>query len=175
VRDLTEYMTFPFDGPIHPRTLDPPVDTEPPRAGEGGQDCSVCDAGDDDFVWCDDDWRLQVFEPSPFLGVMLLTPRIHVETVADLPPRLAADLGPMIGRVEQAIYSLGGVGRVHLNLWGDGGAHLHLWFYPRPYGQLQLRGTFLAVWSLVLPDRPIEETRQAAEQVAAAMDADAAG
>ena len=75
----------------------------------------------------------------------------------------------MIGRVQQAVSDLGGIGRVHVNYWGDGSAHLHLWFYPRPYGQLQLRGTFLGMWSVLLPELPDEEVRHAGEQVAANM------
>jgi hypothetical protein len=48
-----------------------------------------------------------------------------------------------------------GVARVHVNRWGDGSAHLHLWFLARPYGRLQLRGTFLSLWDDILP--PIDE------------------
>jgi hypothetical protein len=43
------------------------------------------------------------------------------------------------------------------------------WFYPRPYGRLQLRGTFLGTWSLLLPDLPDDEVRAAGEQVARAL------
>jgi diadenosine tetraphosphate (Ap4A) HIT family hydrolase len=106
-------------------------------------------------------WRLSLYTPSPFRGVVLLQPRVHAESVAELPPAEAAELGPLVGRVQRAVESLGGIGRVHLNYWGDGGAHFHLWFYPRPYGQLQLRGTFLGLWSVLLPDLPDEEVRAA--------------
>src|SRR5262249_62025925 len=58
------------------------------------------------------------------------------------PNMLAAELGVMTVRLERAIRSLDGVARVHVNRWGDGAAHLHLWFLARPYGRLQLRGTF---------------------------------
>jgi len=40
---------------------------------------------------------------------------------------------------------------------------------PRPYGQLQLRGTFLPMWGLVLPDLPDDEVRAAGEQIARAL------
>jgi len=46
---------------------------------------------------------------------------------------------------------------VHVNRWGDGSAHRHMWFLARPYGQLQLRGTFLSLWDSILP--PISEAR----------------
>ena len=66
-------------------------------------------------------------------------------------------------RLERAIRSLDGVARVHVNRWGDGSAHLHLWFLARPYGQLQLRGTFLSLWDSILP--PIVDPARA-ERVA---------
>ena len=43
------------------------------------------------------------------------------------------------------------------------------WFSPRPYGQLQLRGTFLPMWGLVLPDLSDDEVRAAGEQIARAL------
>ena len=36
-------------------------------------------------------------------------------------------------------------------------------------GQLQLRGTFFPVWSFTLPDRPVEESRAAGRDIAAAL------
>lgn len=168
-RDLTEFETWPFGDTGPPRPLAPPVENEPPRRGEGGTDCHACEQPDNAYLWGDANWRLRLFEPSPFLGVVLLEPRDHYESIAQLPPDLAAGLGPMVGRVQRAIESLGGIGNVHVNYWGDGSAHLHLWFYPRPYGQLQLRGTFFPVWSFTLPDRPAEETRAAGRQIAASL------
>jgi diadenosine tetraphosphate (Ap4A) HIT family hydrolase len=169
VRDLSGWTTFPFESPVQVRPLDPPVAQEPPRHGEGGVDCGLCTAPDEDFLWADERWRLSLYTPSPFPGVVLLQPRVHAESVADLPALEAAELGPLVGRVQRAVESLGGIGRVHLNYWGDGGAHFHLWFYPRPYGQLQLRGTFLGMWSVLLPDLPDGEVRAAGEQVARAL------
>ena len=166
MRDLSEWTTFPFEAPVEVRPLDPAVAEEPPRNGEGGVDCWACTASDDEFLWGDERWRLSLYTPSPFRGVVILQPRVHAESVAELPPAEVAEFGPLVGRVQRAVESLGGIGRVHLNYWGDGGAHFHLWFYPRPYGQLQLRGTFLGMWSTVLPNRPDDEVRAAGEQVA---------
>ena len=166
MQDLSQWPSFPFELPVTPRPLDPPVDAEPPRRGEGGVDCGVCTAPDADFLWTDERWRLSLYSPSPLRGVVLLQPRVHAESVADLPPTEAAELGSLVGRAQRAVESLGGIGRVHLHLWGDGTAHLHLWFYPRPYGRLQLRGTFLPMWGLLLPDLPEEEVRTAGEAVA---------
>ena len=171
VEDLTEFQTWPYQSVGPARTLEDPVEVEPPRHGEGGIDCPRCQNPDEDAIWQDDRWLLTLFENSPFLGVVLLQPRAHIQSIADLPPDLAGEFGPMLGRVQRAIESLGGIGRVHVNYWGDGGAHLHVWFYPRPYGQLQLRGTFFPIWGFTLPNRPVEETREAGRRIAAAMDA----
>jgi diadenosine tetraphosphate (Ap4A) HIT family hydrolase len=169
VRDLSEWTTFPFVSPVEVRPLEPAVEAEPPRFGEGGVDCGICTAPDSDFLWAGERWRLSLYTPSPFPGVVLLQPRVHAESVAELPPAEAAEFGPLVGHVQRAVESLGGIGRVHLNYWGDGGAHFHLWFYPRPHGRLQLRGTFLGMWSVLLPNLPDEETRAAGEAVARAL------
>ncbi|HEX5495331.1 MAG TPA: hypothetical protein VFX70_12235 [Mycobacteriales bacterium] len=165
-RDLSKLTTFPFTLPVAVRSLDDPAQVEPDRAGERGVDCPLCAAPDTDYLWSDDRWRLWLYTPSPFRGVVILSPREHVQTVGELSADLAADLGPMLGRVDRAVYGLGGIGRVHLNYWGDGSAHLHIWFYPRPYGALQLRGTFLGMWSVLLPDLPDEQVRSAGVQIA---------
>ncbi|MFG2051533.1 hypothetical protein ACGFIW_29385 [Micromonospora sp. NPDC048935] len=88
--------------------------------------------------------------------VLILESRTHLD-LGDLPNLLAAELGVMTVRLERAIRSLDGVARVHVNRWGDGSAHLHMWFLARPYGRLQLRGTFLSLWDSILP--PISEAQ----------------
>ena len=110
------------------KELEAAVAEEPARTGEGGVDCWQCTGQDDEFLWTDERWRLSLYTPSPYRGVVLLQPRVR-----------------------------------------DGAAHFHLWFYPRPYGQLQLRGTFLPMWGLVLPDLPDDEVRAAGEQIARAL------
>ncbi len=47
--------------------------------------------------------------------------------------------------------------------------HFHLWFFPRPLGQLQLRGSMLPVWLDVLPPLPADEKEAALTWVAAAL------
>ena len=87
--------------------------------------------------------------------------------IGDLPNLLAAELGVMTVRLERAIRSLDGVARVHVNRWGDGSAHLHMWFLARPYGRLQLRGTFLSLWDDILPVIPEHQWRENLALVAA--------
>jgi hypothetical protein len=92
--------------------------------------------------------------PTGLPMVLILESRSHLD-LGDLPNLLAAELGVMTVRLERAIRSLDGVARVHVNRWGDGSAHLHLWFLARPFGYLQLRGSFLSLWDDILP--PIAE------------------
>jgi hypothetical protein len=57
VRDLSEFMTFPFSS-YEVKELDAPVAEEPPRAGEGGVDCWLCTTPDDKLLWAGERWRL---------------------------------------------------------------------------------------------------------------------
>ncbi|MDR6324337.1 hypothetical protein J3R03_008533 [Actinoplanes couchii] len=98
--------------------------------------------------------------------VLILECRSHLD-LGDLPNLLAAELGVMTVRLERAIRSLDGVARVHVNRWGDGSAHLHMWFLARPYGRLQLRGTFLSLWDDILPVVPESQWRENLAMVAA--------
>ncbi|WP_239082213.1 hypothetical protein [Actinoplanes teichomyceticus] len=98
--------------------------------------------------------------------VLILECRSHLD-LGDLPNLLAAELGVMTVRLERAIRSLDGVARVHVNRWGDGSAHLHMWFLARPYGRLQLRGTFLSLWDDILPVIPEHQWRENLALVAA--------
>jgi hypothetical protein len=104
--------------------------------------------------------------PTGLPVVLILESRSHLD-LGDLPNLLAAELGVMTVRLERAIRSLDGVARVHVNRWGDGAAHLHLWFLARPYGRLQLRGTFLSLWDDILPAMPEVQWRRNLAHVAA--------
>src|SRR5262245_45895857 len=60
---LDEWESFPFDGDMRLRALQPPVDREPARHGEGAVDCGRCTTADDAYVWTDDRWRLWALAP----------------------------------------------------------------------------------------------------------------
>jgi diadenosine tetraphosphate (Ap4A) HIT family hydrolase len=165
---------FPFEGDVRVKQLQPRQVPEPDRSGLTPQTCSACAAPDESYVWTDDHWRLRgMGEPSPVPGIVLLEPRDHHDSYVDLPPERLAEIGPLTARVERALLSLGDVARVHVARYGDGGAHFHLWFFPRPLGQLQLRGSMLPVWLDVLP--PVEPEIEAAtlRRIAAALAATA--
>lgn len=162
--------TCPFEPPLTVRELRPPVEAEPPRRGEGGLPCSGCAVPDGECLWLDDRWRLRAKDPTSFRGTVILETRDHYDTFSDLPRQHLLELGPLISAVERALLDLGGVGRVHVSRWGDGTAHFHLFFYARPFGQLQLRGTFMAIWELVLPALPAKEVEQTGSAIGRAVE-----
>jgi hypothetical protein len=164
--EFVNWPTFPFEGDIRVKPVDPPTE-EPPRQGEDPSTCTTCSAPDDAYVWVSARWRVRALDrPTGLPMVLILESRSHLD-LGDLPNLLAAELGVMVVRLERAIRSLEGVARVHVNRWGDGSAHLHLWFLARPYGRLQLRGTFLSLWDDILPPIPEDEWRNNLALVAA--------
>ena len=167
---VEDWETFPFDGQMTPRPLQPPVERERPRFGEGGVDCNRCAAPDEEYLWTNELWRLWSFpEPTGLPLIVLLEPREHYADPGDLPDDLAADLGVMLARTERAIRGLGNVGRVHVCRWGDGSEHLHWWFLARPARIPQLIGSFAAIWDDVLPPVPEEQWRADLAALAAAL------
>ena len=155
--DFTRWPSFPFEGDMRVKNLAEPVDVEPPRSGEDAGDCVACNTPDDAYIWVNERWRVRGMDrPTGLPMVLILECRSHLD-IGDLPNLLAAELGVMTVRLERAIRTLDGVARVHVNRWGDGSAHLHMWFLARPYGRLQLRGTFLSLWDDILPVIPEEE------------------
>lgn len=155
--DFVSWQSFPFEGDLRVKPLEPPVDDEPPRQGEDAGNCLACAAPDEAYIWVSDRWRVRAMDrPTGLPMVLILESRSHLD-LGDLPNLLAAELGVMTVRLERAIRSLDGVARVHVNRWGDGAAHLHLWFLARPKGRLQLRGSFLSLWDDILP--PISESQ----------------
>jgi hypothetical protein len=149
------------------KPLAPPVPHEPPRSGEDAAECVACNTPDDAYIWVSERWRVRAMDrPTGLPMVLILECRSHLD-LGDLPNLLAAELGVMTVRMERAIRSLDGVARVHVNRWGDGSAHLHMWFLARPYGRLQLRGTFLSLWDDILPTIPEQQWRENLALVAA--------
>lgn len=155
--------SWPFEGALVVRALDPPADEEPARSGADGRGCFVCvgvAASDADYlVWTDDLWVLGLpAEGSPLPFALFLMPRRHAD-LAGLSRAEAARQGELLTALEQAATQVLAVPRIQVARWGDGTEHLHWWLFARPTGMLQLRGTFLSHWADVLPPRPQEELR----------------
>ena len=158
---VEEWETWPFDGELRPRSLEPPAEEDTPRTGVDGVDCWACTAPDEDFLWTDERWRLTDMGGDYALPVVaLLMPREHFADPGDLPDELAAECGVLLARIERAVRSVGEIGRVHVCRWGDGSEHLHWWFMARPARLRQVTGSFAAIWDDVLPPLPEEIRRE---------------
>lgn len=150
------WPSFPFEGHLRTKRLEPLVSTEPPREGEDPESCKACNTPDEEYIWVGDRWRVKALDrPSGLPVVLILELRSHLD-LGDLPNLMAAELGVMTVRLERAIRSIDGIARVHVNRWGDGAAHMHMWFLARPTGRLQLRGSFLSLWDDII--EPIAES-----------------
>ena len=169
---VREWETFPFDGELRPRELLPPEAAERARNGEDEADCWRCQQGESAAIWSDERWVVTPLPvPSGLPVVVLLFPREHVD-IDGLSDELATALGPVLVRVERAVWSVGEIGRVHVCRWGDGSFHLHWWFLARPARLPQLIGSFAAIWDDVLPPTPEPIWRENLAAVARALAAD---
>jgi diadenosine tetraphosphate (Ap4A) HIT family hydrolase len=156
VPPLDEWESWPFVGDLRPKEMAPPAQ-EPRIEGQDGVDCRACSKPDSEYLWANERWRLMALpQPHGLPVVVLLEPREHYAGPANLPADLARDQGVMIGMVERAVMSVGGVERVHIGRWGEGAEHLHWWFLARPTGMRQLASSFALVWDDVLPLTPQE-------------------
>ncbi len=171
VTDVIDWETCPFERPVTVRALDPPVMVEPPRAGEDGRPCKICNESDAAYLWTNERWRLRLREPTSLRGTVILETRCHIDSFKDFPEDQLAEFGPLVANIELAILRLGSIARMHALRWGDGVAHFHMHFYPRPLGQLQLRGTFMEIWELLLPSLPVTAVHEAGAAVADALTA----
>jgi diadenosine tetraphosphate (Ap4A) HIT family hydrolase len=158
----TDWPTWPFEGDLSQRELEPPV-AERPRGGEGGVDCFICEAAADPasdyIVWRDEVAMLG--EPRETLSlpfVAFLMPRRHAD-LSDLRRTEAGRMGELLPLVERAVTEVLDVPRVQVFRYGDGEEHLHWWVLARPTGVAQLRGSFLPLWDDLLPTRPREDSR----------------
>jgi diadenosine tetraphosphate (Ap4A) HIT family hydrolase len=165
VPPVEEWESWPFAGELRVRELAPPVEVERPRQGAGGVDCRRCARGDEDVLWSNEHWTLRPLdEPSGLPVVVLLETREHVD-FPDLDDERAAELGPLLLRIQRAVMAVPGVGNVHIGRWGEGGEHCHIWFMARPARMEQFRSSLAAIWDDVLPPVPDDIWRASLEIV----------
>jgi diadenosine tetraphosphate (Ap4A) HIT family hydrolase len=168
---VQDWDTWPFEGEIRPKRLDP-LTPEPAIHGQGGTDCRACAKPDGEYLWASERWRVTgLEEPSGLPVIVILEPREHYAGPADLPDELAREQGVMLGRVERAVLAVGGIARVHIGRWGEGAEHLHWWFIGRPEGFGQLRSSFAEIWDEVLPPTPTDTWKENLDRVARALSA----
>jgi hypothetical protein len=166
---VEEWETWPFEGAVTPKILAPPVEAEAARSGAGGVDCWSCGHGTDGSLWANENWLVRTTGgPTGLPFVCFLETRRHLD-FHELDDELAAELGPMLLKVQRAVYEIGDVGNVHVCRWGDGSEHFHVWFMARPARIPQLAGSFAAIWDDVLPPLPHDLWQANADRVAAAL------
>jgi hypothetical protein len=169
---VVDWEIFPWevvDGELVPKVLRPPLDREPPRAGEpGGAPCSAC-ADESDRVWENERWAVR---PMPRAGlplILMLEPREHLD-FTDLDDDLAAEYGRLSVWLCRIMSNLPYVGRVHVMRIGDGGSHLHVWHVARPERMPGILGSMAMEWDEMLPPPPEEvwraDIRAVAERLA---------
>jgi hypothetical protein len=153
---VEEWDTWPFNGELRPRELEPPIAAEAARHGAGGVGCGTCERGAEGALWSNERWVVRpLSEPSGLPAVVFLETREHVD-FPDLSDDLATELGPLLLKVQRAIFAIGDIGNVHVCRWGDGSEHCHVWFMARPARVPQLIGSFAAIWDDILPPLPDE-------------------
>ncbi len=163
---IVNWPNFPFEGDLRVRGVDTPAATEEPRSGDpGGAACLACGAGDDEYIWITDRWRLKTLAPmSPLPLSLILETRAHLD-LPEFDDGLADDLGRLTVAITRLGESRPEIGRVHTNRWGDGARHFHVWFLGRPFGASQLKGLTLPLWGLTLPPLDVAVTDRVLESV----------
>jgi hypothetical protein len=151
---VEEWETWPFTGPVTPQALQPPVEAGKPRHGAGGVGCHSCEKGTEDSLWSNEHWKVRALsEPAGLPMIAFLETRAHYD-FSELPDDLAVELGPLMLKVQRAVFAIGDIGNVHVCRWGDGSEHFHMWFMARPARITQLIGSFAAIWNDVVPPVP---------------------
>jgi len=92
---------------VTPQALQPPVDAEKPRHGAGGVDCHSCAKGIEGTLWSNEHWKVRTFaEPAGLPMVAFLETREHYD-FGELPDELAVELGPLMLKVQRAVFAIG--------------------------------------------------------------------
>jgi diadenosine tetraphosphate (Ap4A) HIT family hydrolase len=166
----TEWDIFPWETPVVPKVLQPPLEHEEPRAGEAGRPCS-CESGDPEHaIWRNDRWTVaSPGKPTGMPLVVMLQTREHLD-FDELDDDLAGEFGRVSSWLHRIITRMDHVGRVHVSKIGDGGAHLHVWFMARPARFPQVLGSTVVEWDDILPPGPEDvwraDLRHVAERLA---------
>jgi len=155
---VQEWEMFPWelvDGELQPKIVRAPLDAEPPRAGVGGVNCSLC-AGGGDGVRLWESWNFHVMRPAKPTGmplVLWLNANEHLD-YTDMDDELASEFGRISVWLARIMSGLPHIGRVHVNRWGDGSEHLHSWFIARHERLPGINGSLAVEWDGTLPAAP---------------------
>jgi hypothetical protein len=166
-----EWDIFPWevvDGALVPKVLQPPVEAEEPRAGEGPTGrCVICaEDVDAPWIWENERWFLsRPAQPGGMPLLLWLQTKEHMD-YPDMGDELAAEYGRLSVWLCRIIEALPHIGRAHVCRWGDGGEHLHVWFIGRPARIPGLLGSMAVEWNEMLPPPPEDVWHQDLADVA---------
>lgn len=82
------------------------------------------------IIYQDDLWVLNHAQPK-VLGHLILKPVIHYRSISDIPDDLAAGMGPLFRRINQAVEEVCHPEKVYIAAFGDAFPYLHWHFFPR--------------------------------------------
>ncbi len=149
-----EWDTFPWEGDLVTKVVQPPVAVEEPRQGEGGRACWRCENSAANAIWRNERWLVATTkQPTGLPLVLFLESREHLDFV-DMDDALASEYGRITNNLHRIMTRLPDIGRVHVCKWGDGSAHLHTWFMARTERFAQTLGSYAAEWDEILPPVP---------------------
>lgn len=72
-----------------------------------------------------------LLEPTPLLGHLLITPRRHADTWADLTRSEASEIGVAAASLSRPLREVTGAERIYSAVIGHHSAHFHLHVFPR--------------------------------------------
>jgi diadenosine tetraphosphate (Ap4A) HIT family hydrolase len=167
---VEQWDIFPWelvDGALVPKVVEPPLEAEPPRRGEGDRPCDCEEAGDPPHaIWRNDRWVVSTTAaPTGLPLVLFLQTREHLD-FGEMDDDLASEYGRITGWLHRIMANLPNIGRVHVCKWGDGGAHLHVWFIARTARLPHILGSMAVEWNEMLPPGPEDVWRADLKPVA---------
>ncbi|HSE07646.1 MAG TPA: hypothetical protein VLB29_03185 [Nocardioidaceae bacterium] len=164
-----EWDIFPWEGEMVPKVVQPPVEAEEPRWGEGDKPCSCENSEPRNAIWRSDRWVVTSTEkPGGLPLILTLSPLEHLD-FSDLDDDLAAEYGKVSNWLHRIMAGLPNIGRVHVCKWGDGGSHMHVWFIARTARLTTVLGSPAIEWDEMLPPVPEEIWRADLHEVARKM------
>ncbi|PVG83818.1 hypothetical protein DDE18_05795 [Nocardioides gansuensis] len=163
------WEVFPWEAEgLRARPLTDYAVPEPDRSADPGS-CKTCQVlADPDRVLGTIGDFVVIWVPTSLVFTANVATREHLR-LEDLDPASYAGMGQALGAAYSAVRALDGVGNVHVNKWENGKGHCSFVLNARPEGVLQLRGSNLPAWADMLPPTRLEELRERAEQVRAAL------
>ena len=163
---VEQWDIFPWEGELVPKVVQPPVDAEAPRWGEGGKPCDCRTGEPENTVWRNDRWLVTTTgEPGGLPLMLFLRTREHMD-FQDMDDDLAAEFGKITGWLHRIMANMPNIGRVHVCKWGDGQSHMHVWFIARPARIPHIAGSMAVEWNGMLPPGPEDVWRADLKHVA---------